>query len=211
MKLPKRPAKGRALIVVSLVGCAVLISLIVFYSLQSPPKENSQIITVNIPVFLTQEVPAPTEIDYALPVRLKIPNINVNAVINPMGLTSEGDMESPTDPQTVGWYKFGPHPGHVGSAVITGHYGPRRDGKRSIFDDLQKISKGDKIYVDDEKGATAVFVVRESRSYDPEANTSEIFISNDSKPHLNLITCEGIWNESQKMYSSRLVVFADME
>ena len=81
----------------------------------------------------------------------------------------------------------------------------------AVFDTLYKLQKGDSISVIDVRGATTTFVVREIKTYNPEANTSSVFVSTDGKIHLNLITCEGAWNPITKSYSRRLVVFADKQ
>jgi len=91
---------------------------------------------------------------------------------------------------------------------MAGHYGIK-NGKVLVFNDLSKLRPGDKLYINDDQGATFTFVVRESKIYDPQADTLEIFTSNDGKVHLNLITCEGTWNKATQNYSKRLVVFAD--
>jgi LPXTG-site transpeptidase (sortase) family protein len=117
-------------------------------------------------------------------------------------------MDIAKDPDKVAWYEFGPRPGENGSAVIAGHYGWIGD-KGSIFNDLHALKKGDELSVTDLKGNNIVFVVRESRKYDPEADATTVFKFNDGKAHLNLITCEGVWIEAQKTYSDRLVVFTD--
>jgi hypothetical protein len=52
-------------------------------------------------------------------------------------------------------------------------------------------------------------VVREIQRYDPNADASSVFSSNDGKSHLNLITCEGIWDEVSQSYPQRLVIFTD--
>lgn len=86
--------------------------------------------------------------------------------------------------------------------------------RASVFDDLYKLRKGDKLYIENDKGETISFVVRENRRYDPKLGKTEatyIFGSNDGKPHLNLITCEGEWDARTQQYSQRLVVFADKE
>lgn len=143
-----------------------------------------------------------------LPSRLKIPVINVDAAVYYVGLKSDGTMDIASDPDKVAWYEFGPHPGEIGSAVIAGHYGWIGD-KGSVFNNINKLKKGDELSVVDTKGTNIVFVVRESRKYDPNADAAAVFKSNDGKAHLNLITCEGVWIESQKTYSDRLVVFTD--
>ena len=142
------------------------------------------------------------------PVRLKIPIINVDAAIEYVGLTPDGAMDVPKEKErdNVAWFNLGPRPGDNGSATIAGHYG-WKDGKESVFDNLYKLRKGDKIYIEDDKGEIVSFVVRESRRYDPQADASEVFVSTDGKSHLNLITCEGIWNKVSKSYSQRLVIF----
>lgn len=141
--------------------------------------------------------------------RLKIPGINVNAIVEPVGLT-EGTMEAPKDPSDVAWFNLGSRPGEKGSAVIAGHF-DSKNGTAAVFNNLHKLSPGDKLYIEDDKGVIISFVVRESRKYDSNADASDVFSSNDGKAHLNLITCGGVWNKASKSYSQRLVVFADKE
>lgn len=175
-----------------------------------------------LPINLTQSGPAvrvqnavvppkKEQIVYGLPVRLKIPKINVDTTLEYVGLTSGGAVGVPKSPTSAAWFNLGPRPGERGSAVITGHYGYWLNGKVGVFTNLYKLRKGDKIYVKDEKGVTATFVVREFRTYDPKANASSVFVSTDGKAHLNLITCEGTWNKISKSYPKRLVVFTDKE
>lgn len=147
---------------------------------------------------------------YGLPVRLEIPKINVDAMVDSVGLTSDGAVDVPKGPADVAWFDLGPRPGENGSSVIDGHSG-WKDGIPAIFDNLYKLQKGDKVYVKDAKGMTISFVVREILTYDPHADASNVFNSSDGKAHLNLITCTGTWNETDKTHSERLVVFTDRE
>lgn len=149
-------------------------------------------------------------ISNVLPVRLKIPAINVDAAIEPVGLTPEGAMAAPEGPADVAWFNLGTRPGENGSAVIDGHSG-WKDGIPAVFDNLNKLRVGDKVLVMDERGVTFTFVVRKVRTYDPKADASDVFISNDGKAHLNLITCEGLWDPVSKTSSERLIIFADKE
>lgn len=143
-----------------------------------------------------------------LPIRLEIPIINVDATIDYAGLKSDGTMDIKMSVNEIAWYKFGPLPGEKGSAVIAGHYG-HLDGRESMFNDLHKLSKGDKLSIIDSNNKSIIFIVRESRRYDPSANTSDIFTSSDNKSHLNLITCDGAWEKSKNTYSDRLIIFTD--
>ena len=150
------------------------------------------------------------QVGLGLPTRLKIPKISVDAAVEYVGLTSRGAVGVPKDFTNVAWLNLWPRPGDNGSAIITGHYG-RKGGKASVFDNLYKLRPGDKLYIEDDRGLVTSFVVRESRRYDPQADASEVFGLSDGKAHLNLITCEGVWNKTQKSYSKRLVVFTDKE
>ena len=143
--------------------------------------------------------------------RLKIPVINVDAKIDSMGVTKDGAMESPSGAQDVGWFAFGPRPGENGSAVLAGHYGRWKNGDVSVFDNLHTLQPGDKLYVQDKDGVTITFIVRQLRTYDKNDDTSQVFISDDGVSHLNIIACAGVYDETLKTYSSRLVVFADKQ
>lgn len=145
-----------------------------------------------------------------LPLRIKIPTINVDAVIYYTGITANGAMDIKQDPNKTAWYNLGPRPGENGSAVIAGHYG-WSNGQGSVFNGLHTLNKGDKIATVDVLGIDTNFIVRDIKRYDPDADASDIFTSNDGKSHLNLVTCDGTWDNNKNTYSDRLVVFADKE
>lgn len=144
------------------------------------------------------------QVSSELPIRLKVPKINVDAVLEHVGLTADRAMDVPKDPAYVAWFELGPRPGEKGSAVISGHSG-WRNGIPAVFDNLHKLQKGDKVYVENGKGVITSFVVRELRTYGENEDASDVFGSSDGKAHLNLITCEGVWDKVSKSYSKRLV------
>lgn len=143
-----------------------------------------------------------------LPVHLIIPSINVDAAVQDIGLTEQGAMDVPDNTTDVGWYKLGSLPGETGSAVISGHF-DGREGNFGVFNNLNKLKPGDKIYVLNDQGTTTTFAVRESRTYNP-GYADEVFFPNDNGVHLNLVTCDGVWDKNKKSYSKRLVVFTDI-
>lgn len=145
-----------------------------------------------------------------IPVNLKIPKIKVDAKFESVGITAQGALDVPKNFSNVAWYNLGPRPGDIGSAIITGHYGIK-NGKSSVFDNLYKISRGDRIYVKDDKGITISFVVKNIKRYSATDKALDVFSSSDDKSHLNLITCEGTWNRVLKNYPKRLVIFAERE
>lgn len=145
------------------------------------------------------------------PVRLKIPIIKVDSIIEDAFITPDGKMDVPAGSKNVAWFAFGPKPGLVGSAIIAGHYGIYNDNRGpSVFYNLDKLKVGDKVYIENDKGDTVTFIVRSIELFDRKAEAKNVFISNDGLDHLNLITCEGVWNKVDDNYPNRRVVFTDM-
>lgn len=215
--MPPKSKLGRILIFVVISGVTLSLIVILIRVIPKKTDQSSQAALVTQSAVLDENANnTPTEnkpVSPGLPKRLEIPEINVDTIVEYVGLSTEGDMAMniKNSQDHVAWYKLGPRPGENGSAVIAGHYGTWKNGRGSVFDNLHKLSKGDKIYVEDEKGVRTVFKVRESRRYDPNADASDVFNSDDGKPHLNLVTCEGDWDTISESYSRRLVVFADKE
>ena len=147
-------------------------------------------------------------IPQGLPVRLKIPIIGVNSAIEDALITADGRMDVPEGSVNVAWFALGPHPGKIGSAVIGGHFGIR-NGVKFVFYDLDKLRVGDKIYIENDEGKTLAFQVRAIKLFDRNADATTVFTSKDGLAHLNLITCEGIWNKVNDTYPERRVVFTD--
>ena len=151
----------------------------------------------------------PGGIPQGLPVRLKIPAIGVDSAIEDALITSDGRMDVPVGSVNVAWFALGPHPGIVGSAVIGGHFGIK-NGVPFVFYKLDKLKTGDKIYIVDDKGNTLTFVVRFVSLFSRNGDATEVFSSSDGLAHLNLITCEGVWNQTNGSYPERRVVFTDL-
>ncbi|HET7099382.1 MAG TPA: class F sortase [Patescibacteria group bacterium] len=141
------------------------------------------------------------------PVRLLIPKINVNVVIESVGVTSKGNMATPKNTDNAGWFSLGPRPGETGSAVIAGHF-DNIDGNPSIFANLSQLTAGDKLYIQDNRGEFKTFTVSSSKLFNP-GYANSVFAPSD-KAYLNLVTCEGVWDPDTKSYSKRLVVFSDL-
>jgi LPXTG-site transpeptidase (sortase) family protein len=158
----------------------------------------------------TSTPPVQEHVQIGLPVRLKIPKINVASTLESVGLTPEGALAAPDTPRAAAWFDESVRPGEIGTAVIDGHFG-WKDGIPAVFDDLSKLQIGDTFSVEDDRGVTRTFVVRNIQAYGENENVSDIFTSDDGKAHLNLITCDGLWSAAEKSYSDRLVVFADEE
>lgn len=152
----------------------------------------------------------PGGIPEGLPVRLKIPAIGVDSVIEDALITPDGRMDVPSGTKNVAWFALGPNPGETGSAVIGGHYGFYQGNTGpTVFYKLDQLKVGEKIYIVDDKGDTLAFQVRAIKLFDRNADATTVFTSSDSLAHLNLITCEGIWNKIDDNYPQRRVIFTD--
>jgi len=148
----------------------------------------------------------------ANPIRLLIPAIHVNASIETVGITSNGDLAVPTrNPwEHVGWYASGPYPGERGSAVIDGHL-DRPGGYPAVFWYLRDLHVGDEVRVIYANGKTLQFHVTDLAFYSPQdAPIQEIF-GNEAGTYLNLITCAGDWIASQHQTTLRLVIYTTLD
>jgi len=161
-----------------------------------------------IPVAQAQAPQGKAPVPIGSPIRIKIPSIRVNALVRKVGLTASGSMGVPKLPRDAAWYMLGPKPGEQGSAVISGHVNWLY-GATGVFERLKALQPGDRITVQDDKGRSTSFIVREKREYGLKDDTTDVFRSYDGKSHLNLVTCSGVWDKAAKVYSKRLVVFAD--
>jgi LPXTG-site transpeptidase (sortase) family protein len=202
MNLSKTLSK-RTLLIIILAGFVLSLAFMLSYILKRPIQSSWVPPTASITT-----VHKPKKVIAELPVRLKIPAISVDAALDYVGLTSQGYLGVPQGPTNAAWYDQGPRPGEAGDAVIDGHFG-YKNHIPAVFDNLHALQKGDNLYTVDEKGLTTTFVVRQVRTYGQNQDDTDVFVSSDGKAHLNLITCQGDWNQAQKSYSSRLVVFAD--
>ena len=142
------------------------------------------------------------------PNRLVISELNINAPIENVGLTKEGNMASPKGAANVGWFELGFKPGEIGNSVIAGHL-DSKTGK-AVFWDLNKLKAGSVVSIIANDGRTLSFKVIGRKRYSiKNAPLEEIFGSSD-EAYLNLITCFGDWLPKEQTYSQRLVVFTKL-
>jgi LPXTG-site transpeptidase (sortase) family protein len=142
---------------------------------------------------------------FDLPSRLLIPAIGVNAGVQYVGVNDKGEMEVPSNITDVALFKFGVVPGQKGSAVIAGHLNGENN-QMGVFANLDKLKVGDKLFIEDKTGKSITFIVEKTELYD-SGYADEVFSRNDGV-YLNLITCDGLWDETKKSYTERLVIFS---
>lgn len=156
---------------------------------------------------LTPKTEQNSEESIGLPTRLQIPKIQVDAYVQQVGITENGNMATPHNFVDVGWYKYGTTPGLLGSAVIAGHVdnGLSLPG---IFKKLDQLKEGDDIYVLTDKGNKLHFVVTNTDIYGYKTAPVDLIFNQTGEKRLRLITCTGTWIPTEKTNDKRLVVTA---
>lgn len=176
-------------------------------TLMAPPPTSTATPTPAPPKFVTEGgIYRRTD----APVTLVIPKIGVKASVESVGLDPTGALATPTTAFRVAWYDGGPLPGQPGNAVIDGHLDSRIYGE-AVFWNLDKLVPGDKVEVEMPAKRTLTFVVQRVAVYAyNDAPLDEIFGDTDT-PNLNLITCTGVFNRSNRNYDRRRVVYTRLE
>ncbi len=129
----------------------------------------------------------------------------VKARILPMGVNTDGELDTPRNIFDVGWYEGSGKPGQGGTLVIDGHNGgPHVHG---VFKDLPSLSKGDTIKIERGDGEVFEYEVVENNSI--PLNESNAYMSTASQSpepgteSVTLISCTGEWSQAQDTYLSR--------
>jgi hypothetical protein len=150
---------------------------------------------------------APLTVAMSRPVRLVIPALHVTTAVGELGLQPDGAVMVPASTHYVGWYKYGPTPGRIGSSVILGHVdsylGP------GVFFELKELRAGNALIVTLADGVTARFVVVRVVEYLKDTFPDKLVYGTHGKTRLlNLVTCAGVFDHATGHYESNIVVFS---
>jgi hypothetical protein len=141
------------------------------------------------------------------PIRLSIRGIGVDARVRAVGVDPRtGTVEIPRDVADVGWYRYGPVPGGMGSAVIVGHVDAHSQGPGALFH-LSEVVPGDRVVVRMSDGAARTFVVVARREY-PKASLPHALFRRTGGPQLVVVTCGGPFDSRTRHYRDNVVVYA---
>lgn len=145
----------------------------------------------------------------SVPVRLRIPTINVDSSLRKIGLDSAGTIATPplVKDSHAYWLTVSPTPGQLGPATIIGHvdsaaYGP------GVFFRLGDMRPRDKIFLTRADGTVAMFEVERVAEYSKDRFPTSAVYGNIDHAGLRLITCGGTFNSAIRSYESNIVVYA---
>jgi sortase (surface protein transpeptidase) len=141
-----------------------------------------------------------------VPLFVRIPKIGTAARVVPLGMDDEGTLDSPSDPDSVGWFSLGPGVGAPGNAILDGHID--WGGRLRVFGLLRTLSPGDEVLVTDQDGQTLRYSVRWTRLYEADDAPLDEIYEQGPDQELTLITCGGAFDPAIHMYVSRWVVRA---
>jgi hypothetical protein len=138
---------------------------------------------------------------------LQIASVDIDMTVRPVGVSSDGQMALPPDPEVLGWYRFGPSPGvGTGSAVLAGHLDSKRYGLGPLVG-LRQVDAGDAVGVTRADGTRRGYIVVEVRRYAKQALPEALFARNGPE-RLQIITCGGDYLPDRGGYQDNLVVTA---
>jgi sortase (surface protein transpeptidase) len=141
----------------------------------------------------------------SVPVALSIPAIGVSVPVSQLGLNPDGTVQVPTNFQEPGWYRLGPSPGQVGSAVILGHVDSYQGP--AVFFQLRSLQAGDRVEVTLADGVIANFVVTAVTMYLKAQFPDQQVYGSDGHSALQLVTCGGTFDAQTGHYLSNVVVY----
>ncbi|MFF1442315.1 class F sortase [Streptomyces sp. NPDC058295] len=150
---------------------------------------------------------APAALPYAVPDRVRIPAIRVDAPVTSVGLDAEGWVGAPPpeDPNLAGWFTGGVSPGEKGTAVVVGHV----DNKLgpAVFYGLGALKKGNRVEVSRGDGKTAVFEIYGIEVFEKNNFPGDRVYASKGSPELRVITCGGGFSKANG-YDGNVVAFA---
>ena len=149
-----------------------------------------------------QDVPARR----SAPARLRIPSLQVDAPVGPVGKAPDGSVEVPQRWEEVGWYDGGARPGEQGPAVLLGHVDSKRGP--AVFVRLPQVEVGAVVEVLDSEGGTTRFSVDRVEQHPKTRFPTEAVYLPVLRPELRLVTCGGAFDRATGHYVDNIVVYA---
>ncbi|MFF8292394.1 class F sortase [Streptomyces sp. NPDC016309] len=145
----------------------------------------------------------------AAPVRVRIPEIGVDAPVMRLGLAPDRSLEVPPagNPNVAGWYADGTPPGAKGTALVVGHV-DNAEGP-AVFYALGALKKGHRVEVARDDGRTAVFTIDAIEVYEKDGFPDRKVYGAADRAELRVITCGGGFDRKTG-YRGNVVAYAHL-
>ncbi|MFI7504658.1 class F sortase [Streptomyces sp. NPDC049687] len=154
--------------------------------------------------------PAAKPLTAALPQRIDIPELGVQAPVVARGLDTRGAIEPPPFDQAgvVGWYAAGAKPGAEGTALMVGHVDT--ETRPAVFYKLSSMRAGETIRVVRDDGRVAEFTVDDVEVVQRDRfDARQAYGPRQSdRAELRLITCGGTFDRGSRSYTANVIVSA---
>ncbi|GAA3952424.1 class F sortase [Actinoplanes auranticolor] len=138
------------------------------------------------------------------PTKVTLDRPAAGAPVDPVGVTRDGALDVPDDPDRLGWWIGSALPGdRRGTVLIAGHVDTAEDGKGALYR-LEKLAIGSRIEVRAGDRSVA-YRVTARRSYAKSRLPEDLF-RRDTNPQLALVTCGGAFRDGA--YDHNVVVYA---
>ena len=142
----------------------------------------------------------------ALPERLRIPALGVDAPVGPVGKAPDGTVEVPTRWEDVGWFDGGARPGEDGPAVLLGHVDSKAGP--AVFARLPSAPPGTVVEVVGQGGEVSRWRVDRVEQHPKTRFPTEAVYLPALRPELRLVTCGGAFDRATGHYVDNVVVYA---
>lgn len=154
--------------------------------------------------------PAARPLGEALPQRIDIPDLGVQAPVVARGLDGRGAIDPPPFDQAgvVGWYAAGVKPGAAGTALMVGHLDT--ETRPAVFYRIGALRAGETVRVVRSDGRVAEFTVDDVRVLSRDHfDAQQAYGPRESgRAELRLITCGGTYDRVSRSYTANVVVSA---
>ncbi len=185
-----------------------LLLTMLFLSLKTDDFAPAPIVTYSTQ---TPEEKQPEEANYKWigqeydPKRIVIPKINVNALIQNVGIDQNQQIAVPNNIHIAGWFADSVRPGSNGLSIIDGHVnGVSSD--EGVFKRLKELSAGDTVQIIMGDNLVVDFKVYSNQELST-ADSATVLYSQvpEIESQLNLITCTGNFDRTAHQYDKRQI------
>ncbi|MFF3844696.1 class F sortase [Streptomyces sp. NPDC002328] len=154
--------------------------------------------------------PAAEPLRGALPRRVDIPELGVQAPVVARGLDARGAIDPPPYDQAgvVGWFAAGVRPGAAGAALMVGHVDT--ETRPAVFYKLSTLEAGGTIRIARDDGEIAEFTVDDVAVVPRERfDARQAYgVREPGRAELRLITCGGTFDRATRSYTANVIVSA---